>query len=279
MRFQLPRISEAKDYLLTAMLLVFSIVLLVGRNQGGINTLRKVSVTLFSYLEEPLSTFLVYQQALKTNTELRKQNILLLDKLNRMRAVKERNDELQNLLNFSRNSDLSLYPVQVVGKRLDDINNTITVDAGRLQGIEKGMPFISAQGLVGKVVLTADNYSQIMPYANALFRVSATLRQSNALGIVSWNSGKHQLILNYVPQTTPVDSGEVVLTSGYSNQFPANLPIGQVVYTEPNVGEETQRIYIQPFANLNTIAEGFIVTTEPDTAIKSLNKQYKELFK
>ncbi len=277
MQFQLKRISEAKDYLLTALILILSIALLVGRNQSGINTLRKASITLFSYLEEPLSNIRVYRRALKTNTELRKQNILLLDQLNRIRASAERSDELQALLEFNRKSELSLYPVQVVGKNLNGVNNVITIDAGSADGIEKGMPMISAKGLIGEVVLTAPHYAQVMPFLHPLFRVSATLRSSNAYGIVSWDGDR--LVLKYIPQTVPVDSGEVVVTSGYSNRFPPHIPIGRVLYTKPENGKETKNVYIDPFINLYRIAEGFIVTSQPDSILNSLNRRYNKMFK
>lgn len=280
MQFHFKRISEAKDYILTALILLLSIVLLIGRSRGGIDTLRKASITLFSYLEEPLSSIQMYRRALKTNTKLRKQNILLQDRLNRIQAVAERNDELQAMLQFSRNSDLSLYPVQIVAKNLTGVNNVLTIDAGSAEGIKKGMAVISAQGLIGTVVLTAKHYSQVMPFLHPLFRISATLSQSNAYGIVKWG-GEHinRLVLKYIPQTVPVDSGEVVLTSGYSTLYPANIPIGEVIYTKPEKGKETKNVYIDPFINLFRIAEGFVVTAEPDTVIKKLNKRYNKMFK
>lgn len=279
MRFQLPRISEARDYILTALILVLSTVLLIGRNEGGIKNVRKFSITVFSYLEEPLSNIRVYRQALKTNNDLRRQNILLLDELNRLRSARERNEELRELLKFSRNTELSLYPVQIIGKELNQVNNVMTIDAGSDEGLEQGMPLVSADGLIGKVVLVASDYAQVMPYFNTLFRVSAKLQNSNAFGIVRWNRENIDMLeMRYVPQTVPVDTGEVVLTSGYSQQFPPNIPIGKVIRTEPNQGKNTQRIILKPFVNLYTVSEGFVVTTEPDTAVQKLNREYQSLF-
>lgn len=280
MQFRLPRITDAKDHLLTALLLVASLVLMAGRYQGGIDNLRKVSITLFSYLEEPLSNIRVYRQALKTNTYLRKQNILLLNELSRLRAAEQQNKELRSLLQFSRTSELSLYPVRIVGKEIKqiNINNSLTIDAGTRSGIREGMPLVSGEGLVGKVILTAPGYSQVMPFFNTLFRVSAKLQRSNAYGIVSWHGESiRELQLNYVPQTVEVDTGEVVVTSGYSNQFPPGIPIGQVTRIEPNEGKETQKIYLRPFVNLYEIAEGFIVKFTPDTTISKLNDQFEDL--
>ena len=278
MRFQFPRIADAKDHIITALLLITAIALMIGRYEGGLNNLRKVSITLFSYLEEPLSNVRVYRQALKTNQYLRKQNVLLQDELSRLRAAEQRNEELRRLLQFGRESDLSLYPVQIVGKELNQVTNSLTVDAGTEEGISRGMPMVSAEGLVGKVILTANGYSQIMPFFNTLFRVSAKLQNSNAYGIVSWN-GKptRELELNYIPQTVQVDTGEVVITSGYSNQFPPDIPIGKVIRTEPQQGKETQKVFIDPFVNLYEVAEGFIVKFKPDTTIQNLNREYEKL--
>lgn len=280
MRFRLPRISDAKDYVLTALLLIVSAGLLIGRNQGGLENLRTVSIVLFSYIEEPLSNIQVYRQALKTNDELRKQNVLLLDELSRLRSARQENEDLRELLNFSRDSDLRLYPVQIMAKELNVVNNVLTIDAGSNNGIEQGMPMVGAEGLVGKVVLTAPEYSQVMPYFNTVFRVSAKLQNSNAYGILSWSGPENikELELKYVPQTVPVDTGEVVLTSGYSQQFPPNIPIGKVVRYEPNQGKDIQRIFVEPFVNLYTISEGFVVTSKPNAAIDSLNNEYQELF-
>lgn len=280
MRFRLPRITDAKDHILAAILLIIASALMIGRYQGGLNNLRKVSITLFSYLEEPLANVRIYRQALKTNTYLRKQNVLLLDELSRLRAAGQRNEELREMLEFSRESKLQLYPVQVVGKELNQVLNSLTVDAGTEQNIKKGMPMVSSEGLVGKVILSAPGYSQVMPFFNRLFRVSAKLQQSNAYGIVSWDGESiDELQLTSVPQTVEVDSGEIVVTSGYSNQFPPDIPIGKVVRTEPQEGKVTQMIYLEPFVNLYEIAEGFIVKFEPDTTIEKLNKQYQDLLK
>lgn len=278
MRFRFPRIADAKDHILAALLLVIAIALMVGRYQGGLDNLRKASITLFSYLEEPLSNVRIYRQALKTNTYLRKQNVLLMDELSRLRAAGQRNKDLREMLRFSSQSDLSLYPVQIVGKELNKVTNSLTVDAGTEQQIKRGMPMVAAEGLVGKVILAANGYSQVMPFYSTVFRISAKLQQSNAYGIVSWDGKSiNELQLNYVPQTVRVDSGEVVVTSGYSNQFPPDIPIGKVVRTEPQEGKETQKVFIDPFVNLFELAEGFIVKFEPDTTVKNLNERYEKL--
>jgi len=279
MRFRFPKITDAKDHILTALLLVLAMALAIGRHQGGINNIRKISVAMFSYLEEPLSNIRVYREALKTNTALRRQNVRLLDELSRLRATGLENRRLRSMLALKDRSAHELYAVTIVGKELTGLHNSLTIDAGTREGVKVNMPVISSSGLIGKVILTAPNYSQVMPLYNTMFRVSARIQHSQAYGILSWDGKSlEHLELNYVPQTIPIDSGQVVETSGFSNQFPPGIPIGTVTGTEDMPGKEIQRIYVKPYTALNRLTEGFVVKFEPDTSIQNLNSQYEEQF-
>jgi rod shape-determining protein MreC len=278
MHSQFPSLSEAKDYLLTAFLLIISAWLLISRNGGRMDHLRNASITIYSYLELPLSSFRAHSRTRQRNKELRKENIQLRNKLNRLRLTTSFSEAVPKFGGVQADS-LSLYPVQFVGKELHQANNMLTINAGSKDGLKINMPVVTAKGLVGKIILVAPHFSEVMPYLNTLFKVSAQLQKSHAPGIVGWD-GKNisELELNYVPKTIPVDSGEVVVTSGYSQQFPPNIPIGKVTSTELNEGRGTQLIYIQPVVNLYTATTGYVLTEPPDTAKKKLRKQYQKLF-
>ncbi|MAL17772.1 MAG: rod shape-determining protein MreC [Balneola sp.] len=252
---------------------------MIGRHQGGIDSVRKISVTGLSLLEEPLSNIRVYRQALNTNTYLQRQNILLQDELSRLRSIEQENRDLRQLLGYSNKSEFDLMPVSIVGKRLSGSNNVFTIDAGTSDGAEQGMPLVSSDGLIGKIVIAGSHYAQVMPYYHSLFRVSARVQENQANGIVSWSGERYgELIMDFVPKTIPVDSGFVIETSGNSNQFPGGIPIGRVIRTVPEPGRETQRIFLEPFVQLANVSQGFIIEFRPDTAIVNLQQEYNQLF-
>jgi rod shape-determining protein MreC len=70
----------------------------------------------------------------------------------------------------------------------------------------------------------------------------------------------------------------VVETSGFSNDLPANIPIGTVVRTQPDPGKDTQTLYLRPFVNLFEVSEGFVIRFRPDTAVIRLQEMYLEQF-
>lgn len=273
------RFADVEDYILTAFILVFAIGLMVNRHDGGLQNMRKVSVTILSYLEQPLSNIRIYRQAVSTNNYLHRQNILLQDELSRLRSAEQQNRVLRSLLNLREESAVPLIPVKVVAKDLISMNSSITVNAGSNQGVEVGMPVINSDGLIGQVIIADQNFSQVLPYSNSMFRVSAQIQESRAYGIVSWPaSSPRELIMQYVPETVPVEPGHIIQTSGASNQYPEGIPIGEVTRVETGIGVQTHIIFLNAFADLNSLAEAFIMEFKPDTSIINLINEQNELF-
>ena len=273
------RINDVQDYIIAVFLLLVAIGLMVNRHDGGLQNMRNVSVTILSYLEQPLSQVRVYRQAISTNTYLHRQNILLQDELSRLRSAEQQNDILRNLLSLREQSTVPLIPVSVVSKDLTSVNNSMTISAGSADSVEVGMPVIDSNGLVGQVIITDQNFSQVLPYSNSMFRVSGQVENSRAYGIVTWSGeSNRELMMQYVPETIEVNPGEIVSTSSYSNQYPPGIPIGEVTRVESGQGIETQTIYLRAYSDLFTLAEAFVINFKPDTTIINLNERQQELF-
>ncbi len=279
MQFTLRKTEDIRDHVLTVLFILIAFLLMVFRHEGGLQSVRKASILVMSYIEEPLSQVRVYRSALRTNEQLGQQNILLQDELSRLRSAREENLALRRMIGLQDTLDLDLVPVRIVAKNLTGINNSVTINKGSRDGIEQGMPLITPEGLIGQTILTTPGHAQIMPFYNPLFRVSSRIQGNRAYGIVSWNTDQaNELVMSYVPQTIHVPIESVVETSGFSNQFPAGIPIGRVIRTEPQEGRDTQQIYIRPFVSLHQAAEAFIVRFHPEPEIEELLLQYEGLF-
>ncbi len=279
MQFKTLKVGEAKDYIITAILILLSVTIAVSRNQGGIHNLRQLSAITVSVLQSPLANIRVYRQALTTNTYLQRQNILLQDELSKLRAIEQENIELRKMLSFQDSTELKLTPTLIIGKELNGINKSLTINSGSSQDVKVGMPLVTSDGLLGKVILTTPEYAQVLPYNNSLFRVSGLIQENNAPGIVSWNGESlTEMVVDFIPQTIPVQQGYTVVTSGFSNELPPGIPIGSVIRTEIEEGKETQRIFLKPFASLAQVSQGFIINFSPDTSLNNLNEQYEDIF-
>ncbi len=279
MQFSFRKTEDIRDHVLTVIFILIAFFMIVFRHDGGLQSVRKASILAMSYIEQPLSQVRVYRSALQTNEHLGQQNILLQDELSRLRSVREENLALRAMIGLQDTLDLDLVPVRIIAKNLTGINNSFTINKGSRDGIEPGMPLITPDGLIGQTILTTSGHAQVMPFFNPMFRTSARIQGSRAYGIVSWSTEQtNELEMNYVPQTIHVPLETVVETSGFSNQFPAGIPIGKVVGTQPEKGRDTQQIYIRPFVSLHQTAEAFIVRFQPEPEVEELLLQFEGLF-
>lgn len=273
------RILEARVAILGALFLLISLALMVNRFSGGLESIRQVSLVFISSLERPLSAIRVYRQTLASNDVLRLQNVLLQDELSRLRSAEQENQILRNLLNFKSESDVDLTPARIIAKELNSLNNFLTIQAGSQDGIEKGMPVVHPDGLIGQVILVSDHYAQVMPFKNALFRVSGRIEESRAFGILKWASFENDLmIMEFVPKTIPVAKGQKVVTSGSSLQYPSGIPIGTILEIIETDGRDTWELLIQPHVQLNTVAESFVMLHKREAEVVELLNQQEELY-
>lgn len=279
MRIRFTKIGDIRDQLISAVLILAALLMMVARQDNAFQNMRKASITIISYVEAPLSNVRVYRSALRTNAALEQNTILLQDEISRLRSMREENEVLRALLGFQEDSEFDMQPVRIVAKNLTGINNNIIINAGASQGLSIGMPVVNHEGLIGTVVIVASGRSQVLPLFNRQFRASVRLEDSRALGIISWESDNlSELVVNFVPQTITVQPGMRVFTSGLSSKLPPNIPVGTVTRAVPEPGRETQRIYVAPYVNFSTLAEGHVLLYTPEDEILDLEQQWQEMF-
>ena len=67
-------------------------------------------------------------------------------------------------------------------------------------------------------------------------------------------------IMDYLPQGNTVLVGDSVVTSGESGNFPAGVPVGQVVEAEQNDVEMFQRAVVRTTVDFDTLETVLVVT-------------------
>ncbi len=115
----------------------------------------------------------------------------------------------------------------VISKTITRLDNYLTIDRGRLDGIEPEMGVVGREGVVGVVKDVSDHFAIVIPLIHRSLRISAKLKSNNLVGAVHWNGpSPNEVVLDDIPKHLLIDIGDTVLTSGYSSFFPPNLLIG-----------------------------------------------------
>ena len=123
--------------------------------------------------------------------------------------------------------------------------NQVTVSAGRDQGVSKGLPVVSAQGMLGVVQAVEGDRCQVLLLTSPAVKIGAMVfRDPPVPGFLKGQSPV-RLTLD-VLDTNKVEVGDSVVTAGFSDKIPRGLPVGRVVQVVTDENYGIRRVYVAP---------------------------------
>ncbi len=149
---------------------------------------------------------------------------------------------------------------KVVSNSLTLQNNYITIRRGENQGVKKDMGVISANGIVGTVVNTSENFAVIMSMLHRQSSVSAKLKKTGEIGKVTWDgTSTVTLTMTNVPKSAKVVKGDTIVTSGYSLRFPEGIMVGTVTEILSDKASNFYTMKLRPATNFFNVSNVFVV--------------------
>jgi rod shape-determining protein MreC len=165
---------------------------------------------------------------------------------------------------------------KVIRNSVSQPNNYIELHRGSLQGIHPDMGVIDINNaVIGTVMDVSDNYAVVMSLLHEQSNLSARLKKTGETGTVVWD-GKISdiLILKDISKTVKISSGDTVVTSGFSDKFPAGLLIGYVKDIINDKSLSTYIVRIKTAANFENLQYSYIISNlqkdEPAQLLKKV---------
>ena len=251
-----------KEYFVLTLFLVVSIALMTDNDNRQVHQIRTLAVAAIGRIQESVSFLPNFFQLQRENEILRRTNVNLADEVNQLREAKLENIRLRRLLGLKETTKYGLIPAKVVGKTLDLLRNTITLNVGETDGVSPGMPIITDAGLVGKVTATSAGYAIGQVILNSDFRASARAQRSRVDGILAWEGGRYSLLKN-VAKMRDIKVGDMLETSEYSSLFPSNIRIGVVRSVTEEPGSLFKTIEVENAVDFSTLEEVFVMRATP----------------
>ena len=168
------------------------------------------------------------------------------------------NDELRKIVD--KEEDLRAYnPIQstVIARNPDQWEEKIIIDKGEIHGVLENMAVMTAQGLIGKVILTTPYTStvELLSTQNPNYRVSAVIAEGQEVfGLIEgYDEQRKELILKRIDSEYEVKVGQKVTTSGLGGIFPKGILIGEVTEVTTDDYGLTKLAYVKPAASFSIL--------------------------
>ncbi len=216
------------------------------------HTLKGITIKLVT---APLVVIDAVRDHARSKSALVSENMALKEQVARISLEMERNNDLilentrlKDLLGFKSGIGYETVSAEVIARDPNNWIGSFTVNKGSSSGLKRGSAVCSAKGLVGKVDEVHTDNALVMLVTHPGFRAGGMLRESRLHGVVE-GDGKGHARMSYLPLDSDVKPGEVVVTSGYSREFPKGIVIGKVVFVEKNNTGLFKNAFLRPEAD------------------------------
>lgn len=200
------------------------------------------------------------------NARLREDLLLANAKLNRMAAVAEQNQRLQELLATQRSLELKVQLARVIGVDLGTDRHRLLLNLGTRDGVAVGQPVIDAHGLLGQVVQTLPTTAVVMLVTDPNHAVPVTVERTGLRTIAYGAHEGDRLSLPTVPMAADVRVGDRLLTSGLGGRFPPGFPVGTVTAVAPAPNGLFLEAHAQPSADIDRSDEVLLLHDQAEPA-------------
>lgn len=219
---------------------------------GGQTWLAERYRTLVDFVTAPRDVAALTQR----NQELEAEVARLQAQVIELQQQNQQIDVLSALVDFARARPAYDYvAADVIGRDPSPFLQYVIINRGSDDGLRRGMPVVTAQGLVGRVAAVTAGAARVQLITDVSSVVNIFL-QSTEAGAVLQGSLTGELTLTMIPQDVGVAAGELLLTSGLGGNFPPNILIGQVTGVRSRSFELFQTASVQPvvdFARLEIV--------------------------
>jgi rod shape-determining protein MreC len=224
---------------------------------GAVSPFERAGSYGFDWVRNIWHHYFALQNTTKDNEQLRHELDALKLQNAQLQGKAAEADRLAVLLSFRQShADVPMITARVIGASAGAASQTIQLDRGERDGIKRNMGVITPDGVVGKVIESYANASQVLLLTDKESGVGAMLADSRIQSPVG-GQGEPLLVMKYVPNDDSVNLGERVITSGMDRIFPRDLPVGFVI--EIKSGNPFKQIRVKPAANLERLEEVIVL--------------------
>jgi rod shape-determining protein MreC len=162
-------------------------------------------------------------------------------------------DVFSALLNFAQAHPENDYlSATVIGRDPNPFLRYIIINRGSDEGLRRGMPVVSQQGLVGRIAAVTAGGARVQLITDPSAVVNIRLEESGAEALLS-GSITGEVSLDFIPQDVTIETGDLVLTSGLGGNYPPNILIGRITGVRTQPFELYQNASVQPVVDFSKL--------------------------
>jgi len=173
--------------------------------------------------------------------------------------------ELNELLGVAGAGQYRVVPARVIGMGpAQGLTQTVTVDAGRNDGLKPDLTVINGDGLVGRVLTAGLHSSTVLLTVDPSVSIGIRMEGSQEIGVLSGTGGA-ALTLQLLNPQARLRPGDRLVTFGSraGRPYVPGVPIGEVIAVNRATDGPSRRVQVQPYVHFTRLDLVGIVVEQP----------------
>lgn len=234
------------------------------------STRKVVSVVIYPFqrlttlpgiiLQEVGDYFETQSRLIKDNSQLREQHSADAAQLNLLSVLKQENTQLHNLLEVPQRVDYQMQVAQIAYVERDVFKRKIFVNKGAQANVQLGQVVMDDAGIVGQITRVYPWLSEVTLVTDKDHAVPVQILRNGIRAVVFGSGDINVLALRYMPVSSDILEGDVLVTSGIDGTYPAGLPVAKVIKIERDPAYPFARIVCVPMAGVDRSRHLLIVS-------------------
>lgn len=198
---------------------------------------------------------------IEENAALTSRMLVLERRSQRYASLAAENNRLRELLNSSASLDDSVMVADIIGVIPDPFTHEVILDKGSRDGVRPGQAILDANGLMGQVIHSSAFSSRVVLISDNSHAVPVEVSRSGARAVLLGTGDRQALELAHVPDTTDIQEGDLLVSSGLGGRFPQGYPVATISSIQYNPGAPFAWVRAQPMAALDSSRKVLVVFT------------------
>lgn len=170
-----------------------------------------------------------YWDAASQNAELKRENKAMLQRMVEAKAILQENQQLKATLQLREHARTTVAVGRIVGSSFNSPRRFAIISTGTSDGVKIGMPVLSSDGLVGRIIDAGALASRVLLVSDKANIVPARLLR-NGIPVISQGRGDGTLDVRPLEVgRNPFKRGDIIISSGTGGLYPPLVPIARVV--------------------------------------------------
>ena len=192
---------------------------------------------------------------LEDNQKLHQEQLLLNSRLQKFEVLEMENQRLRRLLEASFKLSERVVIAELLDVDLQPFRHTILINKGEREGVYDGQPIVDADGIMGQIVHVSPFSSTALLITDPSHAIPVQINRNGLRGIAVGTGQSHSLQLEYLPNNADIQKGDLLISSGLGNHFPAGYPVGVVTEIQLDPAEPFAKVLVSPSAKLEQSRE------------------------